>query len=222
MDIKEAIVSRHSVRSYKTEPIPAEVMNVLRRFVTEINTKSGLNIQIVTNEPNAFGGFIAHYGKFSNVTNYFALVGTKNANLEELCGYYGEQLVLKAQCIGLNTCWAALTYKKTKKAFDVNSNEKLVALITFGYGNTQGTMHKSKSIEAVSKVDGIMPDWFKSGVESSLLAPTAMNQQKFILSLIDSNKVVIKSGIGAYTKIDLGIIKYHFEIGAGKENFEWL
>ena len=24
-----------------------------------------------------------------------------------------------------------------------------------------------------------------------------------------------------YTQIDLGIVKYHFEVGAGKENFEW-
>lgn len=27
--------------------------------------------------------------------------------------------------------------------------------------------------------------------------------------------------MGFCTKIDLGIVKYHFEIGAGKENFEW-
>jgi hypothetical protein len=24
-----------------------------------------------------------------------------------------------------------------------------------------------------------------------------------------------------YSKMDLGIVKYHFELGAGKENFEW-
>ena len=25
-----------------------------------------------------------------------------------------------------------------------------------------------------------------------------------------------------YTKTDLGIAKYHFEVGAGKVNFEWV
>jgi hypothetical protein len=25
-----------------------------------------------------------------------------------------------------------------------------------------------------------------------------------------------------FTQMDLGIAKYHFEIGAGKENFEWV
>ena len=24
-----------------------------------------------------------------------------------------------------------------------------------------------------------------------------------------------------YSKMDLGIVKYHFEVGAGRENFEW-
>ena len=28
-------------------------------------------------------------------------------------------------------------------------------------------------------------------------------------------------GLGAYTKVDLGIAKAHFELGAGKENFTW-
>ena len=31
----------------------------------------------------------------------------------------------------------------------------------------------------------------------------------------------INAGMGFYTKVDLGIAKYHFEIGAGKENFCW-
>ena len=221
MDIKNAIALRHSVRSYNTEPISLEILNELRGLVSKINDESGLNIQIVTDEPQAFSGFMAHYGKFSNITNYIALIGAKVSELEELCGYYGEQLVLKAQCLGLNTCWVALTYKKISTAFKIESNEKLVAVITLGYGNTQGIAHKSKSFNAVSKSDEAVPDWFKSGVEAALFAPTAMNQQKFLISLIDKNKVSLKSGIGAYTKVDLGIIRYHFEIGAGKENFEW-
>jgi hypothetical protein len=27
--------------------------------------------------------------------------------------------------------------------------------------------------------------------------------------------------MAGYTRIDLGIVKYHFELAAGKENFEW-
>ena len=60
----------------------------------------------------------------------------------------------------------------------------------------------------------------KKGVEAALLAPTAVNQQKFYLTL-DGNKVKAKAGLGPCAKMDLGIVKYHFELGAGKENFEW-
>ena len=47
-----------------------------------------------------------------------------------------------------------------------------------------------------------------------------MNQQKFVFTL-NGNKVSAKAGLGFYSKIDLGIAKYHFEAGAGKENFTW-
>ena len=45
-----------------------------------------------------------------------------------------------------------------------------------------------------------------------------MNQQKFRLTYADG-KVAAKAGMGFYT--DLGIVKYHFEVGAGKDNFKW-
>ena len=71
------------------------------------------------------------------------------------------------------------------------------------------------------KADGVTPDWFKKGIDAALLAPTAMNQQKFQFTLKE-NRVLAKAGIGFYSKIDLGIVKYHFEIGAGKKNFDWM
>lgn len=49
---------------------------------------------------------------------------------------------------------------------------------------------------------------------------SAMNQQKFMF-MLEENKVMAKAGKGFYTKLDLGIVKYHFEIGAGKEVFQW-
>ena len=94
-------------------------------------------------------------------------------------------------------------------------------VIAIGYGTTQGTAHKSKSIESVINTNkNTIPAWFKSGVEAALLAPTAMNQQKFIFSL-NGNNVSAKAGMAFYSKVDIGIAKYHFEIGAGKTNFSW-
>lgn len=220
MNLLEAIESRHSVRSYTDKKIEGEVLEQFRQTIDECNQKSGLNIQLCLNEPNAFTGMMARYGKFQNVNNYIAMIGTKDSSLQEKCGYYGEVIVLKAQQLGLNTCWVAMTYSKSKSVAVVKSGEKLAIVIALGYGETAGTPHKLKAIEELCSVNGTMPEWFRSGVEAAQLAPTATNQQKFRFEL-DGNTVKTSIGTGFYTKVDLGIAKYHFEIGAGESDWKW-
>lgn len=220
MNLTEAMKARHSVRQYKNKPLDAETTMALQEEIKKCNQESGLHIQLITNEPKAFDSFMAHYGKFSGVTNYIAMVG-KKGKLDEKCGYYGERLVLFAQQLGLNTCWVAMTYRKIKTAFVMERDEKLYIVIAIGYGKTQGIPHKTKEMNDVIKLEGQMPEWFRRGMEAALLAPTAMNQQKFLFTLKGS-EVSAKTGIGFYTKIDLGIVKYHFEAGAGKNNFDWI
>lgn len=220
MDLLEAIHARHSVRQYTGKPLDAAAAAALQREIEACNRESGLHIQLITDEPRAFDGFLAHYGKFSGVRNYLALVGKKGPDLEEKCGYYGERLVLLAQQLGLNTCWVALTYSKVKNAFAAERGEKLCIVISLGYGTTQGTARRSKSPDEVMWTEEAVPDWFRSGIDAALLAPTAVNQQKFLFTLKDG-RVSAQAGLGFYTKIDLGIVKYHFEAGAGKENFQW-
>ena len=216
MDLKEAMQARHSVRQYKDRPLGVEVIAALREEIAACNRESGLHIQLVTNEPRAFDGFMAHYGKFSGVTSYLALIGKKGPELDEKCGYFGQRLVLKAQQLGLNTCWVAMSYKKVPGAFRVDTGEKLTVVIALGYGETEGVPHRSKPAAEVSRTEGDAPDWFRAGVEAALLAPTAMNQQKFVFTYADE-KVTVKAGMGFYAKMDLGIVKYHFELGSGKK-----
>lgn len=220
MELNQAIKERHSVRKYISKPIEPQILEQLQNEISLCNSEGKLNIQLVTNEPKAFDCMMAHYGSFSGVSNYIVLVGKKGKKLDELCGYYGERLVLKAQQLGLNTCWVAMSYKRIPDAFKVNSGEKLTVVISLGYGETQGVEHKSKAIESVSNCKADSPLWFRHGVEAALLAPTAMNQQKFFFEL-NGNKVKAKAGIGFYSKLDLGIAKYNFEVGAGKDNFIW-
>ncbi len=220
MDLLEAMKRRHSVRQYVDKAIEGEVLNELLQEIEACNEEGDLNVQLVLNEPRAFSGFMAHYGNFSGVTNYIALVGKKCNDLDEKCGYYGERLVLKAQQLGLNTCWVALTYKKIPSAFKVEKDEKFTVVIAIGYGRNRGLVRRSKTAEQVSNISTSSPEWFKNGVAAALLAPTAINQQKFYLKL-NENRVLAKAGLGPCAKMDLGIVKYHFELGAGKENFIW-
>ena len=220
MDVMEAMRARHSVRSYEERPLGAEERAALQAKVDEVNAAGGLHVQLVCDEPRAFDGFMAHYGKFSGVTNYLALVGARADDLDERCGYYGEQLVLLAQQLGLNTCWVAMTYSKVKGAYELGPDEKLVIVVALGYGATQGVAHKSKTADAVSTTDEPGCAWFEAGVEAALLAPTAMNQQKFRFQK-RGTQVSASAGLGFYSKIDLGIAKLHFELGAGRESFSW-
>ena len=218
--IWELMNARHSVRQYTGTVISQDIRETLNACAESLNRQGSLHIQILYDEPECFGSRMAHYGKFENCSNYIAMAGKKSPGLEERCGYYGELLVLKAQELGLNSCWAALTHGKSKAALPAGEAE--VILIALGYGQTQGNARKSKRPSEVSNLSTDSPEWFRKGVEAALLAPTAVNQQKFRFILLDGRKVSASTGrFGPCLNIDLGIAKCHFELGAGKENFEW-
>ena len=228
MTIQEAIEARHSVRAYKDQPLSEETVKVLEDEIVTLNNEGQLHIQLICNEPKAFQGTMAKYGKFRNANNYLVMAGKKADDLDERIGYYGEHLVLLAQTLGLNTCWVGLSYSKVPGTYELGKDEKIACYIAIGYGETQGVGHKIKTVEQVSNASDITPSWFKKGVEAALLAPTAVNQQKFSFEHVgvknNCHLIRAKKGFSmiGYTKMDLGIAKYHFEIGAGEVNFEWV
>ena len=228
MTIQEAIDARHSVRAYKDQPLTEEVAKRLEEEIAVVNQKGNLHVQLIQNEPKAFQGTLAKYGKFRNANNYLVMAGKRAEDLDERVGYYGEHLVLLAQTLGLNTCWVGLSYSKVPGTYVLDEGEKIACYIALGYGETQGVGHKIKTVEQVSNASDATPSWFRKGVEAALLAPTAVNQQKFSFEYVgmsnNRHQVRAKKGFSmiGYTQMDLGIAKYHFEIGAGKVNFEWI
>lgn len=215
MEILKIMKQRHSVRQYTEQVIEQEKRLALNDLVQKINQEADLHVQVIYDDPECFDSFMAHYGNFTGVRNYIALVGKKSPKLEETLGYYGEMLVLEVQKLGLNTCWVALTHGKSKAV--VHNGEKLVCLISVGYGTTQGKEHKNKPLSELCNYSEQMPDWFLAGMDAALLAPTAMNQQKFYFELLPDETVKASCGRGFYTKLDLGIVKYHFEAVSGRK-----
>ena len=179
MTIQEAIEARHSVRAYKDQPMADEVAKQLEEEIAVVNQKGNLHVQLIRNEPKAFQGTMAKYGKFRNANNYIVMAGKKAEDLDERVGYYGEHLVLLAQTLGLNTCWVGLSYSKVPGTYVLEEGEKIACYIAIGYGETQGAGHKIKTVGQVSNASDATPSWFRKGVEAALLAPTAVNQQKF-------------------------------------------
>lgn len=226
MTLIEAINARHSVRHYISKPLEHDIVEAIKAKIEDCNREGRLHIQLVTNEPKGFNGLIC-YGQFSGVENYLVVAGKNAEDLDYRVGYYGEQLVLFAQQLGLGTCWAGLTYSKIKGTYTLDQGEKIVCMIALGYPNDPGRKIKRKTIEQLSNVSSNTPEWFRRGVEAVQKAPTAVNQQKFYFEYLGKSGNIhlvrakrLFSLIG-YTKMDLGIARLHFEIGAGRDNFEW-
>ena len=216
MTEKEAIMQRHSVRSYEKREIEPEKVQLIEAKIAELNEAGDLHMQFVKDAGNTYNRIMNRAMGLGSAPSVIACVGKDSDNLEERIGYYGEKLVLYLQQIGLNTCWTGMFNKKNIKA-ETGSSERLDMAIAVGYGSNQGKPRRSKTVEQVTCGSADKPDWFKNGVEMALLAPTAMNQQKFMIQLNDDGTVEFIDKGGMFSKVDLGIVRCHFEIGAAEE-----
>ncbi len=220
LELLNAVPLRHSVRQFKEYPIEPELLALLNLEIEKVNQESGISFQLITDDKDTFNTLLSKYNRFKNAFNYIAVVVKRQGDFSEKIGYYGQMLVLKAQALGLNTCWAGVSYNKHKCKTKVDKDQKVFITIALGYGQTQGISHKSKPIESFYTSSSQTPKWFIDGVKCAMLCPTAINQQKFHFTL-DGNTVKATTRFGPYAKTDLGIAKLHFELGAGTENFVW-
>ena len=208
----EAIKRRHSVRNYEAKKIESEQVIKLQDKIEELNQKGNLHLQFIGDAGNTYNKLLNKAMGLGSAPSVIACVGPDDESVDERVGYYGEQLVLFAQQLGLNTCWAG-TFNRKNIAAEVSDKEKLVISIAIGYGANQGREHKSKTVDQVTTANSDRPYWFNYGVEMALLAPTAINQQKFEINY-DHGDVSFNDKGGVMSKVDLGIVKYHFEVGS--------
>lgn len=220
MTIREAMEKRHMVRQYTDQAIPADIVELLRARIAENNKKYNLSLALVTGNSDGISG-MAKLLLSRTVNNYIVLAGVDTPELDEKLGYCGADLILYAQTLGLNTWWVGGMFNGKGALENLGNKDVHVnGVIAVGYGRTQGVPHKSKTAAEISRYNGDAPQWFTDGVKALLYAPTALNKQPYLVKG-EGNRVSISAGDGHFSGIDLGIGKYHFEVGAGKENFEW-
>ena len=214
MEIINLMEQRHSVREYIDKEIDSNTKQILTEDISGLNKQYNTNVQIVFDDPNGFANAQKSYGNFSGCKNYVVYVG-KDATT---CGYVGGLISLKAQSLGLNSCFVALTYKKSnaKKKVNINKGEKIQCSMALGYGKNQGSSHKIKTKDQVLELIGEQNEKLDDVIKACLLAPTAINQQKFKVICKDKNIEIVKSGFGFYTDFDLGIIKSFADLVLGK------
>ena len=212
----EAINSRHSVRAYQDKAIEPDKVAALSELISECNEKGNLHLQLLTDAGKTFNRLLNKAMGLGSAPSVIACIGHDDDTLDERVGYYGEQVVLLAQRLGLNTCWAGTFNAKNVQA-EIRPGERLAIVIAIGYGKVSGKPHKSKTFDEVTAGPAEKPDWFRKGVELALLAPTAINQQKFEIRLNEDRTVTFTDRKGVFSKVDLGIVKYHFEVGSGRK-----
>lgn len=216
MTMTEAMHERHTVRKYTEKALSQEIIEKLNARIDENNSRFGLSIKIITDSADGLNLFAKLAAK--GVKNYFVLAGNVGDEASEKLGYSSADIMLFAQTLGLNTWYIGGTFNHGVAKYA--DGKKVIGIVAVGYGENGGAPHKSKSAEQVSHYDGEAPDWFRNGVEAALLAPTAMNCQGFRL-IGSENGVKIEKTSAMFTPADRGIVKYHFELGAGKDNFHW-
>ena len=211
----DAIKESHSVRNYEAKKIEADKVEKIRAKIEELNKEGNLHLQFMVDAGKTYNKLFNKVAGLGSAPSVIACVGIDDETLEQRVGYYGEKLVLFIQELGLNTCWAG-TFNQKNIGAEVGDGEKLVISIAVGYGKDKGKPHKSKSPEQVIEAKGDRPYWFNKGVDMALLAPTAINQQKFTIRLNEDESVDFVDKGGIFSQVDLGIVRCHFEIGAEK------
>ena len=205
------------VRQYLDKPIPEEVRTLLDRRIEENNKRHNIDMKLVTGDKSGIWSLMKLVAR--NVNNYIVLAGDENPDLDESIGYASADIMLYAQTLGLNTWWVGGTFNKSVQKFV--GEKKVVGIVAVGYGATQGKQHKMKTYSDVAAYQGEAPEWFKNGVEIALLAPTAVNRMGVTFTGA-GNEVHLEAVTGPFSIVDKGIVKYHFELGAGTENFQWI
>ena len=212
----DAIRQRHSVRQYKADRIEEEKVALIKAKIDELNAEGDLNLQFIEDAEKTYNKLFNRVSGLGSAPSVIACVGKDDKSLDQRVGYYGEKLVLYAQTLGLNTCWTG-TFNRKNISADIPDGERLVISIAIGYGKDSGKERKTKSKEQLSEASAQRPEWFEKGVEMAMLAPTAINQQKFLIKLNDDESVAFIDKGGVLSQVDLGIVKCHFELGSGKK-----
>lgn len=234
MSAIDTIRARHSVREYLNKPIGGVQLAGLRHAIIEAEQKSGLDIQLVRDNPEVFQ-VVARFGLVRGATASIVFCAD-GKDTDEAIGYWGQRIVLTAQELGLNTCWCALCSRKKSKVV-LRGDKKVRIVIAVGLGKTQGSTRKTKPLselctaESGSMASGAgegagaraLPSWFATAMEAAQLAPTAMNAQNFHITLRADGKTVAVRATkeGTWSAIDLGIVRRNFEEAANETGADW-
>lgn len=144
MDVKDAILTRKSVRSYKENKVPQEKLEEIMdsvRMAPSANNKQDWKFVIVEDEEKVYQAA----KKQNSVKEASAVIAGVSTNPDEemtceiLSGNVDlaialDHLSLRAAEEGLGTCWIeAFHQKQMKKILEIPDEYKIICMMTIGY-----------------------------------------------------------------------------------------
>lgn len=177
MNIYEAVYNRKSVRKYIMEPLSAELLKLVRRFidaVVPLDHKSGFAAEIIDNisGKNKVSGLFKVEAPY-----YLAIYSDSNSAAYRNAGYMAEQIVLYLTTKGIGSCYLG----ETKTGAGELSGMKRLLVIAFGRGegeifrdSREARRFSLNSLCAIKEEPG---EQLKTILKAARLAPSSFNSQ---------------------------------------------
>ncbi|WP_027701891.1 nitroreductase family protein [Metaclostridioides mangenotii] len=151
MDYKALISNRKSIREFKDNPIKQEQLVELEKFsdsCKKLVPNIEVEIKLLDNSRDKVSeklqNIAGYKGNMIEAPNYIFILSEVVDNHIENAGYIGENIVLKATEIEIDSCW--ITFEDSEKILDkleISSNKSISAIIALGY---EATSYKKKIV----------------------------------------------------------------------------
>ena len=161
MDYKKLMKSRKSTRAYKDDKVNKKEIEELlhyfhncKRLVPDIELEPILFIegQEVFDKLDGIAGY---NGRMIQAPSYMVMTSEVKGGYIENTGFVVENMLLKAEELGIDTCWITFPDSLTiKEALSITSDNEVTAIFALGYGLEQKkVLHVLDTGDNYSKAD---------------------------------------------------------------------
>lgn len=241
MNVREVVIKRKSIRTYKEEPISQELIQKLINYIEDVkapfNTK--IRFKIIDMDNISSDVKLGTYGVIKGTKTFICSAVEKEKGYEENLGYTFEKIILYATSLGLGTCWLGGTFKRGEfgKAVNLKENEFMPVITPVGYAKENRSLLDSLMVLTTGAKN--RKDWselffdknfnnaikkeeagkFEEAFEMVRLAPSASNKQPWRIVkdgssfhfFVCRNKGYAKGLNFDIQRLDIGIAMCHFE-----------
>jgi len=244
MDMRDAMIKRKSVRTYKEDPIPQDIRQKLIDYTDTVKGPFNTHMRFRIIDINSISPEIklGTYGVIKGASTYICAIVKKEKRMEENLGYAFEKIILYATSLGLGTCWLGGTFKKSAfgKAAGANEAEMVPIITPIGYESEKKSVIDTLTVAVARPTN--RKDWgelffdrdfskplkredagmFEECFEMVRRAPSASNRQPWRI-VRDENTfhffICRNRGYGNLfnydiQKLDVGIAMCHFDLTA--------